>query len=361
MIFFGKKPKSILGIDIGTSSIKVVQLKKEEDKFKLESYGEISTVGYLERLNDSFQVTSFKKLEVITREMLKILLKRANITAKNTVMAIPVFSSFVSIIEMPEMGEKELGQSIEFEARRYVPIPLTEVVFDWKIIEQGIIKNNTTKELFKGKRILIIAVPKEVVNKYMRIAETLGLKIKALELESFSLGRSLVTDNGSVCILDIGARATSFAIVDKNVIQMSHSLDTAGAEMTKNLATGLNITQERAEELKISQGLNKESNTGLEHEFGEFLNISIDKIIVEIERIINNYQFKTNRKIEKLILNGGSAKLIGISDYIEKKLNIKAVVADPWSKIIYPPMLQETLKEIGPQFSVTIGAAMREN
>jgi type IV pilus assembly protein PilM len=362
MSLFKPKPKSILGIDIGTSSIKVVQLKKEEDKFKLESYGELSTVGYLERLNDSFQITSFKKLEVVTREMLKILIERSKITANDTVMAIPIFSSFVSVIEMPEMGEKELERSIEFEARRYIPIPLTEVVFDWKVLDQGMIKDDVIKKPFKGKRILIIAVPKEVVNKYMRIAEALGLKIKALELESFSLGRSLIMDSkSSACILDIGARATSFVIVDKSTVQMSHSLDTAGAEMTKNLATGLGITQVRAEELKTTFGLNHESDADSRHEFKELLNISIDKIITEIDRMINNYQSKTNRKIEKLILNGGSAKLIGISNYIEKKLNIKAVVADPWLKIIYPPMLQETLKEIGPQFSVTVGAAMREN
>src|SRR4030042_4676621 len=111
---FKKRPKSILGIDIGTSSIKVVKLKKEEEKFELETYGQISTIGYLERLNDAFQITALKTLEAITREMLRILLEKAETSSKLTIMAIPVFSSFVSTMEIPEMAEKELAHAIEF-------------------------------------------------------------------------------------------------------------------------------------------------------------------------------------------------------------------------------------------------------
>lgn len=363
MIFniFKKKPKSVLGIDIGTSSIKVVQLKKEEERFKLENYGEVATAGYLERLDESFQTTSLRKLEAVTREMLTVLFKEAEIEARHTVMAIPIFSTFVSVIEMPEMVEKELSRAIEFEARRYVPIPLAEVVLDWKILESGMIKDDVSSRPFKGKRILLIAVPKEVVNKYIKIAEALNLKIIALELESFSSARALMNNNlESMCILDIGARATSFTIVDKGLIQMSHSLDVAGAEMTRALATGLDIASKRAEEFKVAHGLNHTNDLGKREEIKELLNIAIDKIIIEVERMVNNYQAKTERKVEKLILNGGSAQLTGLAEYIEKKLGIKTVIAGPWSKIDYPDSLENILKKIGPQFSVAAGAAMRE-
>ena len=234
MIFFGSKPKSFLGIDIGTSSIKVVQLKKTEDKFELETYGEISTIGYVERLNESFQSTSLKSLETINREMLKLVLDEAKTNTKNVVMAIPIFSSFTSIIEMPEMEEKELNQAVEFESRKYIPIPSTEVLLDCKVIDSGMIKDDNSGKTFKGKRILLIAVPKEVINKYIRIAESLNLKVDALELESFSFARSLALgETEPVCVLDIGARATSFTVIDKGTVQMSHGLDVAGAEMTR--------------------------------------------------------------------------------------------------------------------------------
>ena len=246
MTLFGNKPKSFLGIDIGTSSIKVVQLKKEGDKFKLETYGEISTVGYVERLNESFQSTSLKTIEAVTREMVGLTLNKAKINTKNAVMAVPIFSSFTSVIEMPIMTESELTQAVEFEARKYIPIPSAEVELDWKIIENA----------KQGKRILLIAVPKEVINKYIRIADALNLKINALELESFSFARSLMSgDSSSACILDIGARTTSLTIVDKNMIQMSHGLDIAGAEMTRILASSLGVAFKRAEDFKLIHGI----------------------------------------------------------------------------------------------------------
>jgi len=363
MIFFSSKPKSILGIDIGTSSIKVVQLKKTEDKFKLETYGEISTVGYVEKLNESFQSTSLKTLETITREMVRLVLGKAKISTKNVVMAIPIFSSFTSIIEMPEMADKELGRAVEFEARKYIPISPAEVVLDWKVIDSGIIKDDISSKPFNGKRILLVAVPKEVVNKYIRVADALNLKINALELESFSFARSLTQkETGLVCILDIGARATSFTIVDEGAVQMSHGLDIAGAEMTRILASNLGVAFKRAEDFKLTHGIDhsNSSETVNKKEIKEALITLIDEILVESERMINSYQSKTGKKIEKLILNGGSAQMEGLQEYTEKRLNIKTFIADPWSKIIYPSSIEKVLKELGPEFSVAIGAAMRE-
>jgi len=360
--FFKKKSKSCLGIDIGTSSIKIVQLTKEGEKFDLVTYGEISTIGYLERLNDAFQITSLKTLEAVTREMLRILLEKAETTTKNAVMTIPVFSSFVSVMEVPEMAEKELAHAIEFEARRYVPIPISEVILDWKIIETGLIRDEISPKPFRGRRILLIAVPTEVINKYLKIADDLGLKISALELESFSVARSLMAgDRSSACVLDIGARASSFTIVDKGVVQMSHSLDVAGAEMTKTLATGLGVASRRAEEFKLSYGIDHKEGEDKKREIKELLRLPIEKIVDEIERMLISYQMKTDRKIEKLILNGGSAQLMGLEDYVKQRLDVKTIPAYPWPRVIYPTVLQEVLKRIGPEFSVAAGAAMRED
>ena len=360
MLFFGSKPKSILGIDIGTSSIKVVQLKKIEDKFKLETYGDISTIGYLDRLNESFQTTSLRTLEAITREMLKIVLKKAETTTRHAILTIPVFSSFTSVIEMPEISDKELVQAIEFEARKYIPIPLAEVVLDWKIIETGMIRDSNSPKSFRGKRILLIAVPKEVVNKYIRIAEALNLKVNALELENFSFARSLALNEiNPLCILDIGARATSCSIVEKGMVQMSHGLDIAGAEMTRTLASSLGIAFGRAEDFKLAHGINHQGSEERKESKETLVNL-IDEILLESERMINHYQAKTEKKIEKIILNGGSAQMEGLKEYVEKRLNIKTFIADPWSRIIYPPSLQSILKDRGPLFSVAVGAAMRE-
>jgi type IV pilus assembly protein PilM len=257
---------------------------------------------------------------------------------------------------MPAIDEKEMTQAIEFEARKYIPIPLSEVALDWKVVG-----TDNTKRPVQNKKILLIAVPKEVVNKYIKIAEAMDLRINALELESISFSRVLAQDEtSSICILDIGARATSCTIIDQGTIQISHGLDIAGAEMTKTLASSLGIAFKRAENFKLAHGIDHEENSDERKETKEVLVNLIDEILNEGERMINGYQAKTKKKVEKIILNGGSARMEGLKEYTERRLNIKTFIANPWSKIVYPASIESTLKEIGPQFSVAIGAAMRE-
>lgn len=358
---FQSKPKSCVGIDIGTSSIKVVQLRRSEGRYKLETYGELQTYGYLERLNDPFQTKSLKMLESQVVEMARRVLRDAGTTTSRAVISIPVFSSFVVGIDVPPMSEKELFQAISFEARRHIPIPLSEVKVDWKVIGKSKADSSREKKkkLFKF-RVLLVAVPKEVISKYLRITQALRLKLLGLELESFSCARSLVGDDqNTVCVLDFGARSTSFTIVDKGFIQVSHSLDTAGAELTRALSHGLGVGFKRAELYKRERGLEYQELAG-GGEAKDILLTLIDKIAFEMERMIKGYETKVGGKVGKLILSGGTGRLAGLREYLEKKLKINVVLGNPWARVSYPPILESVLKEIAPGFAVAAGLAMRE-
>jgi len=358
---FQKKPKSCLGIDIGTSSIKVVQLKKAEGRFKLETYGELQTYGYLERLNDPFQTKSLKMLESQVVEMIGKIIKESDVSTNNVVASIPVFSSFIVVINMPPMSEKELSQALSYEARRHIPIPLSEVTTEWKVVNKEVagLSKDGKKDLFNF-RVLLIAVPKEVIAKYLRIAKALNLKLLALELESFSYIRSLIGNDKSVsCILDFGARSTSFTIVDKGFIQASHSLDVAGRELTRALSHGMGVSFRRAEMYKKEKGLDHHeimADKGMK----DILFTIVDKIAVEMERIIDNYQKNTKRKVSKLVLSGGSGNLIGLKEHLVKELNVDVAIGNPWSRVAYPSFIESTIKEIAPRFAVATGLAMRE-
>ena len=358
---FQKKSKSCLGIDIGTSSIKVVQLGRKEEHYKLETYGELQTYGYLERLNDPVQTSSLKMLEAQVVEMITKIIKEAEVNTKNAVLSIPVFSSFVVVIDMPPMSEKEIPQALSFEARRHIPISLSEVRTDWKIVgrETAGTSKDGKKNLFKF-RVLLLAVPNEVINRYLRITQALNLNLLALELESFSYIRSLMgKDKSATCILDFGSRSTSFTIVDNGFVQASHSLDIAGSELTKALSHGMGVSFQRAESYKKERGLNQmERISG--KEVKDILLTLIDRISIDVERIIVDYQTKTKRRVSKLILSGGSGNLIGLREYLEKKFKINVIVGSPWNRIVYSSFLASTLKEIAPRFAVAVGLAMRE-
>jgi len=357
---FKSKSQSCLGVDIGTSSIKLIQLKRSDERYELETYGELQTYGYLEKLNDPFQTKSLKLLESQVIEMLSRTIKEAEISTKKVVMSIPVFSSFIGIINLPLMSENELSQALSFEAKRYVPVPLSEVKIDWKIIEKERVESSKSskKNIFKF-RILLVAVPKEIIAKHIRIANAVKLKLTGLELESFSYIRSLIgNDKSTSCILDMGARSTSFTVVDNGFIQSSHSLDIAGTELTKALSHSMGIDFKRAEIYKREKGLDhKTLNSG--EEIKDVLLTYIDKIIVEAKRMINNYQEESKRKVTKLILSGGSGNLIGLENYLANQLGLEIIKANPWARINYPNILKPVLKKLAPRFAVVTGLAMR--
>ncbi len=357
---FKSKSKSCVGIDIGTSSIKLVQLKKSDQRYQLETYGELQTYGYLERLNDPFQTRSLKILESQVVEMIKRIMKEAETNTKRVTMSIPVFSSFISVVNLPPMSKNELPQALSFEAKRYVPVPLSEVKVDWKVIgqEKTNSKKGKNKDVYKF-RVLLIAVPKEIINKHIRIAKALKLNLVGLELESFSYIRSLLgNDKSSSCVLDMGARSTSFTVIDKGLIQGSHSLDVAGTELTKSLSHSMGIDFKRAEKHKRKTGLDhRQLNAGQETK--DVLLTYIDKIIVEAKRMIDNYKEDSGRNITKLILSGGSGNLVGLKEYLEKELKLKVIKANPWARVNHPEVLEPVLQELAPRFAVSVGLSMK--
>lgn len=347
--FFGKS-KSSLGIDIGTTSIKMIQLGKEGDRVKLETYGFIENYSRTDGYTDALQSSSLKLLDPQVAEMIKTIVKEAKATTNEATISIPIFSSFTTVMELPSMPEKEIASSIPFQARQYIPVPISDVVLDWEII-----KNPNSKD---GKiEVLLIAVPKEIISKYSRIAKLANLNLQALEVETFGLARSLLgNDKSSVALIDLGARSTGISIVDNGTVRMVYNVDTAGEELTQAVRRSLNLDLNRAEILKKDIGLAKETDG---RDVSRILANVADIIISEIERLNAIYEKKA-RKVEKVILSGGGANLRGIMDYMTEKLGIEVSIGDPFSRIMYPQILKPAIKEIGPVFSIAVGLAMRK-
>lgn len=362
------KDNSVLGIDIGTSSIKAVQLKKDDNVFKLENYGELITYGYLEQPNNAIQTSTLKMLDNQVAELLRNLLSATKTTTKKAVFSIPLFSSFVTLIEMPRLTQEEVAKAIDFEAHQYVPVPINEVVLDWSIVGSVVEEQKpdllaqtgqlgTIKTPPAGKiQVLLVAVPKEVVEKYNRIARLSNLQLVGLEVESFALAKALVgRDTKPICILDIGARSTNICIVDNGYVKLTHNLDTSGGEITRALANSLNVSYQRAEDLKKEQGL-KVGETQREI-YGVLVSI-LDIILSDVEKYVSLYSKKNGRNIDKIILNGGSAHLLGLDKYISDKLHIAVQISNPFKFISYPQSLNPIVKDIGPTLSIAIGLAM---
>ena len=353
---FKMVPKKFLGIDIGTSAIKLVEISRWQERRKLENYGEMPTVALYEKPFRTFgKSTLLLSSQDISKAILAIL-NEAKIKTRQVVFSIPDFSSFFTNFGLPSMTKEELSEAVMFEARQHVPLPLIEVTLDWQVIEGKIPEGKISNQKKTDLKILLIAVPNEVINQYQVIAQLCKLKLFALEAEVFGLIRSLIREEegGVVVLVDIGAQSTTCNIIENRILKRSYSLDVSANELTKLISKGLNIDYREAEGLKRKYGL-----TTSERKIREILLPLIDLILIEIDKISKNFYQQESKEVQKIILAGGQALLPGLKEYFESHLKKEIEIANPFSNLLYPPILENTLKEIGPSYAIAVGMALR--
>ncbi len=345
----GSKPKSYLGVDVGTLSIKMVEFSNENGRPKLENYAILTR--YDVAMKSMAQDGAEKMPKIFGGEaslMLRRLFKEGKIEARNANMSVPIFSSFLTVMELPQMPESELINAVRFEAKKYVPVSLDNVIIDWSLVGTG----------SDGKiLILLIAIPKDLINEYMSIAREADMKLLTIELETVSAARALVgNDPIPTLLIDMGSRDTTISVVDGGFLRISHSIETSGEDLTRVLANSLNISWRRAEELKKESGLKiMDNNDQITSVFTPLLDI----IIKATQDIINLYFSKTKKKIEKLIIYGGASKMPGFSEYLNSRLKMDVIVGNPFSRVAYPEKLKSTINEIGHEFTIAVGLALR--
>ncbi|MDO8743186.1 MAG: type IV pilus assembly protein PilM [Candidatus Azambacteria bacterium] len=342
------KPKSYLGIDIGTLSIKIVEISNEEGRPKLENYAILTDYGLpLKHLQDSSgkALKTFGGGAVVA---LRRLMKEGGINAKEVNMSVPIFSSFLTVMELPQMSELEVASAVPFEAKKYVPIPLDSVALDWSVIGSG----DSGKIL-----VLLIAIPRDIIDEYAIIAKEADLKLLTIELETISAARALIgNDPVPAVLIDLGSRDTTISVVDGGYSRISHSIEMSGEDLTRALANSLNIDWRRAEELKKQNGLKIMNNND---QIAGVLSPLLDVIVNTTRDITDMYFSKTKKKIEKLIVYGGASKMPGFVEYLNDRLKMDAVVGNPFSRVAYPDKLKPMINEIGHEFTVAVGLALK--
>lgn len=351
---FGFKPTSYLGVDIGTSSIKIVEVLKSLKKPQLKAYGILETYGHLERLNNAIQTSSLKILEKETSELLKALLVEMKTKTKDVIASLPQFLVFTTLMELPQMTGDDTGKNVSFQARQYIPLPISEVSIDWLRVGEREDENGVKKQL-----VFLIGVPNEHIKKYKGIFKTAGLTLRALELESLSLTRAFIgSEQTPTVLVDIGARSSVISVIDKGLLQYSSQTDFAASSLTQAIAGGLNINIRRAETLKKQRGL---LGRGGEYELSTLILPFLDAIIEEIKRAIKNFQEKNQEnRIERVILAGGGSNLLGIEKYFTAQINLPIIKGNPFLRVGYPPEIEPLINELSADFGTAIGLGIKE-
>ena len=369
---WSKGGQSVLGIDIGSSSIKIVQLRKKAGQAILETYGELALGPYSGLEIGRATHLPADKLS----EALNDVLRESNTTTKKCGIAIPLSSSMVSLVEMPAVPASQLATMIPLEARKYIPVPITEITLDWWVIPQdesrstvaqasqyeqtGLSQSDTIPTMQTAPKIdvLVVAIHNEAINKYQDIMRKTTIESSFFEIEIFSTMRSvLAEDNATVMIVDMGAGATKLYIVDRGIIRVSHTINRGSQDITLAMSRSLGVSVTEAENIKRTFGLEYKRDGA---DVPQIMSSTLNFIFSEANRVLLSFERRYNKPISNVILTGGGINLKGFVKMAETGFQAPIIIADPFSKLQAPAFLDPVLKGAGPEFAVAIGVALRK-
>jgi len=346
MGLFSKSDNSFLGVDIGDSSLKMVELKKKGKKIYLTNY------AFSENVND-VKFTKIDDSAYLAKAINKVRAE-ANITAKRVTASLPTFAVFSSIITLTGVDKKNLTSAVLEEAKKVIPLPLEEMKIDFRVIPEPV----TGKVAVKSNiRVFLTCSPRKIVRKYIDVFHEADLDLSYLETETFSLVRSLVgSDKSTIMIVEIGANSTDISVVRESIPVLNRSLEICGTTITKALMEKLDISFTQAEQFKIDLSLSEKANS----ELPAVVVKTITPIISEIKYMLDFYNMSNQGNVEKIILSGGSSLLLSLSQYLSDKLNLQVIIGDPFNRILYPDEIKPVIKEVGPRLAVAVGLALRD-
>ncbi|MDB5266955.1 MAG: Type pilus assembly protein PilM, type pilus assembly protein PilM [Parcubacteria group bacterium] len=364
--FFAKPLTSVIGIDIGSSAIKIVQIKKQNGQAVLETYGELSLGPYANATIGQAVILPPEKIANALVDLMRE--KEVNVTTNKCGISIPFASSLMSVIEMPAVSTKQLGLMVPIEARKYIPVPISEVALDWSIVPRSEVKIEdypegtppdtglATPVNIPKVDILVVAIHNDTIARYTDIVQKAGLAAGFFEIEIFSTMRAVLDDTLSpVMIMDMGAASTKLYIVERGITKASHTVNRGSQDITSNISKSLGLPLEKSEIMKRQIGATGEDKT-----MTEIIRLTLDYIFEEANHALLSFEKKYNKTVSKVILVGGGAALKGLSELAKANFNTDTVQANPFNKLATPAFLENILKETGPEFAVAIGAALRK-
>lgn len=338
----------MLGLDIGTHSIKLIELGVTGAAHTLLAAGSIPTPP--KALSSAIEADH----KAVAAAVLQ-LIRETGAKADDVVIALPESQVFTRVIEVPALSARELSSAISWEAEQYIPLPLDQVNLDYSILRDA--KETGTDKM----DVLLVAAPKTLLEKYLTIIEMAELVPAAAETEIIAtaraLSRSVTAVKGGVLLVSLGAQTTDLAILRGGVLAFTRSIAAGGEALSRALVSGLDFTANQAEEFKRTYGLEQDK---LQGKIVTAVKPIMDTIIGEIKRALAFYSEKhKDERVETILLSGGTAKLPGMVVYITQSVGIEAQLANPWVGITRDARFR-VLDSEGPTFSVACGLALRD-
>ena len=349
-----------VGVDIGTSSIKLVELKKKGGKAVLETYSTLALGPYADL---GVGATTNLSTEILTKAIADAL-REGSITTKNAAFSIPSSASLIFLLDIPStISEKELPNIVPTEARKYIPVPINEVTLDYWVTphrQEGFYNEAVPAEELAPKtaEVLVAAIHNETLTKYRDLTKASGLEADVFEIEAFSAIRSTFSHElSAVLMMDMGASRTKLSIVEYGIVRNFHIINKGSVDITNTISTSLSMPFTQAEEKKREVGL---TGGGEDRAVSDTAKLTVDYILSETQSVIQGFEKKYNKPISKVILTGAGVLLPGFKAHAAETFRTEVVFGNPFDKVEVPEFIAKVLAETGPEFAVALGLALRK-
>lgn len=330
------------GLDIGSTAVRLVQLKKRMANPALVTYNEVQF--------DHMMTTDSSADRELISAAVKQLVVQSNITTKNVVASLPIKSTFASIITTPKLSNAELANAVRYQADKYIPMPINEVKLDFL--------PSTTAPDATEMEVLLVAAPLTVINNYLGIIEGAGLEPVGLETDGVALTRALTFQaEAPVMILDVGAVTIGLVIVLNNTPRLIRSITGGSLVFARMASKALGINEEQAMQMLQKFGI---TQSKLEGQVYNAAKPALDTVTTEVQKSIKFFVERyPSSKLEKIVLVGSGSRLPELPNYLANATGLPIEIGNPWMNVSYPAGEDQAYSSATNQFAVALGLAQR--
>lgn len=354
-----QKNKGLVGLDIGSSSIKLVGLKEKKGSFELVNFRMVPLPPDV--IVDGAIIDS-----AVVAESIREIIAQENIKTKDVVTSISGNSVIVKKIKLPMMTEDELEESIQWEAEQYIPFDINDVNLDVQILDLS------TQEADVGQMdVILVAAKKDIINEHTSVLIEAGLRPQIVDVDVFAIENMFQTcypgyEDQVVALVNIGANSVNVNVLEKGVTAFTRDISIGGSQFTEEIQKQLNVSFDEAEALKLGGDLGSPMETTeavIPQEVGGIIRSVSEGIAAEILRSLDFYVAASSiGKVSKVFLMGGSSKVPGMTNIIESKVGVPVEIANPFQglQIDENKFNISQLNEIAPSAAVAVGLATRK-
>ena len=345
-LFYHKRP--MFGLDIGSQSVKFIQLDSNQKKATIKAYGSIATDDKI------MQDSVIKDVEKAAKLVDTLLDKnvKGKLSTNRVVLSIPVSHVYTRVINLPLMSRKEFDSAVQLELEESVPAALKDLYYDYEMNE---IKD--TDNLL----VRMVAAPRAIVDSYVAICSMLGLDLALIQTNikadaQLCMSYEDLAPNSPYIIIDVGGDSIDVGILD-STLRVTGTVEEGGNSLTAAIAKELHISPAKANEIKVVKGI---SASKQQKQILRAVTPVLDKVIAEIKRMMRFYEERVQGKgvVSQILIVGGGANMPGLGDYLTNATHITTRVSSPWGTHITFGKIEPPERADLPRFLTCAGLAM---